>query len=185
VKDIAAIVEPAIDIRQLSRDIAREHVALQDADRKVESNATQGESLRKKQAEHRLEMGRLLIEAKKQVPHGGWYPFLEKLGIHKKSATEWMDAVKSEPTDDGSDLPKSRRARQAERAPSACNPSDADADVEPDETQPDPPEPFHILVDAGKLKDGIRRLLKGWPDKARQHIPELLRDLAGEIEVEC
>ena len=118
-RDIAAIVEPAIDIRQLSRDIAREHIALQDTDRKVEVNAAQGESLRERQTQHRLEMGRMLIEAKKQIPHGGWYPFLEKLGIHKKSATEWMDAVKSEPTDDGSDLPKSRRARQAERAPSA------------------------------------------------------------------
>ena len=171
-KDIAAIVEPAIDIRQLSRDIAREHVALQDADRKVESNATQGESLRKKQAEHRLEMGRLLIEAKKQVPHGGWLLFLRTLGILVRSAQDWTDLAKHvcklESVDVDSNLPTQRDVKAARREP-----------------EPDPPEPFHILIDAAKLKDGIRRLLKGWPDKARQHIPELLRDLAGEIEVEC
>jgi len=190
VKDIAAIVEPAIDIRQLSRDIAREHVALQDTDRKVEVNATQGESLRKKQAEHRLEMGRLLIEAKKQVPHGGWLPFLEKLGVARTSATEWMDLAKHVETKLPADtsagnLPSSRQVAAARREPESVGDEPDDQDVEPDETQPDPPEPFHILIDAGKLKDGIRRLLKGWPDKSRRHIPELLRDLAGEIEVEC
>ena len=144
-KDIVAIVEPAIDIRQLSRDIAREHVALQDADRKVEVNATQGALLRKKQAEHRLEMGRLLIEAKKQVPHGGWTPFLEKLGIPPRTATEWMDEFKSAHREGCADLPKSRKSRRADRAASdprtrdqPCD--DDDQDDEPDETQPDPPQ---------------------------------------------
>ena len=188
--DIAAIVEPAIDIRQLSRDIAREHIALQDADRKVEVNATQGESLRKKQAEHRLEMGRLLIEAKRQVPHGGWLLFLRGLGISSSSADDWRalastDLSKFPAAMSAGNLPSSRQVAAARREPEPVGDETDDQDVEPDETKPDPPEPFHILVDAGKLKDGIRRLLKGWPDKARQHIPELLRDLAGEIEVEC
>ena len=173
-KDIAAIVEPAIDIRQLSRDIAREHIALQDIDRKLEANQAQGDSLRARQRQHQLEMGRLLIEAKKQTPHGGWLPFLEKLGISTSSSDRWRDLAKHVeiefPEYPGSgNLPSHREVVAAARR----------------EPEPDPPEPFHILIDAGKLKDGIRRLLKGWPDKARQHIPELLRDLAGEIEVEC
>ena len=105
-RDIAAIVEPAIDIRQLSRDIAREHIALQDTDRKVEVNAAQGESLRERQTQHRLEMGRLLIEAKKQVPHGGWAEYLRPLGITSQRASEWTSLVKS-PTD--GDLPKSQK----------------------------------------------------------------------------
>ena len=68
-------------------------------------------------------------------------------------------------------LPSSRQVAAARREPEPVGDETDDQDVEPDETKPDPPEPFHILVDAGKLKDGIRRLLKGWPDKARQHIP--------------
>ena len=139
VRDIAAIVEPAIDIRRLARDIAREHIALQDTDRKVEVNAAQGESLRERQTQHRLEMGRLLIEAKRQVPHGGWLPFLEKLVIPARTATEWMDEFKSAHREDYADLPKSQKSRRAERAASNPQTRVQDQDDEPDETQPDPP----------------------------------------------
>ena len=141
-KDIIAIVEPAIDLRQLSRDIAREHIALQDADRKVEANTTQGDALRKRQAQHRLEMGRLLIEAKKQTPHGGWLPFLEKLGIAQSSAKEWMGLanhveIKKPPDTSGGYLPTRREVEAARRDP---EPVDIDID-EPSDEQPDPPEP--------------------------------------------
>ena len=141
-KDVIAIVEPAIDLRQLSRDIAREHIALQDTDRKVEANATQGDALRKRQAQHRLEMGWLLIEAKKQIAHGKWHEFLLPLGIPPRTATEWMDESKSAHRNNCADSPKSRKERQADRAASNSrtrNHGSVDEPVDIDE-QPDPPE---------------------------------------------
>ena len=35
-------------------------------------------------------LGRLLIDAKRGIKHGGWLPFLEKLGIADRTAREWM-----------------------------------------------------------------------------------------------
>jgi len=143
VRDIAAIVEPAIDIRQLSRDIAREHIALQDTDRKVEVNAAQGESLRERQTQHRLEMGRMLIEAKKQVPHGGWLLFLKALGISARASQEWIalgDYGKYAPTETGAHLPTRREVAAARREPESVGDEPDDQDDEPDETKPDPPQ---------------------------------------------
>ena len=162
--DIAAIVEPAIDIRQLSRDIAREHIALQDADRKVEVNATQGESLRKKQAEHRLEMGRLLIEAKKQVPHGGWLLFLRTLGILVRSAQDWTDLAKHvcklESVDVDSNLPTQRDVKAARREPEPVGDEPDDQDDEPDETKPDPPARKPTAEKAAQVIDLSQALTK-------------------------
>ena len=189
-RDIAAIVEPAIDIRQLSRDIAREHIALQDTDRKVEVNAAQGESLRERQTQHRLEMGRLLIEAKKQVPHGGWAEYLRPLGITSQRASEWTSLVKS-PTD--GDLPKSQKSRRAERA--ASNPHTRvqgaddetdDQDDEPDETQPDPPKsapkPKLDLVDQ-EAEQGreMERVYHTVLQKAKAMEPRVRRQFAREL----
>ena len=166
-RDIAAIVEPAIDIRRLARDIARDHIALQDTDRKVEVNAAQGESLRERQTQHRLEMGRMLIEAKKQVPHGGWLPFLEKLGIPARTATEWMDEFKSAYREDYADLTKSQKSRRADRAASNSRTRDQsaddepdDQDDEPDETQPDPPARKPTAEKAAQVIDLSQALTK-------------------------
>ena len=151
-KDIAAIVEPAIDIRQLSRDIAREHIALQDIDRKLEANQAQGDSLRARQRQHQLEMGRLLIEAKKQTPHGGWLPFLEKLGISTSSSDRWRDLAKHVeiefPEYPGSgNLPSHREVvAAARREPEPVDDEPDDQDDEPDETKPDPPQAKHPLI---------------------------------------
>lgn len=30
------------------------------------------------------------IDAKREIPHGGWLPYLEKLGIDKSTASNWM-----------------------------------------------------------------------------------------------
>ena len=140
-KDVSAIVEPAIDLRQLSRDIAREHIALQDTDRKLEANQAQGDSLRARQRQHQLEMGRLLIEAKKQTPHGGWLPFLEKLGISTSSFDRWKNLAKHVESEfpeypDSGNLPSHREVVAARREP---EPVDIDID-EPSDEQPDPPE---------------------------------------------
>ncbi len=41
-------------------------------------------------AEHALNAGRLLAEAKQACPHGGWLPFLKRAGVAERSAQRWM-----------------------------------------------------------------------------------------------
>ncbi len=41
-------------------------------------------------AEHALNAGRLLAEAKEACRHGGWLPFLKRAGVAERSAQRWM-----------------------------------------------------------------------------------------------
>lgn len=185
-RDIAAIVEPAADLRRLARDISREHVALQDIDRKLEANQAQGDSLRARQRQHQLEMGRLLIEAKKQTPHGGWLPFLEKLGISTSSSDRWRDLAKHVeiefPEYPGSgNLPSHREVVAARRNSGPV----VDID-EPSDEQPDPPKsapkPKLDLVDQ-EAEQGreMERVYHTVLQKAKAMEPRVRRQFAREL----
>ncbi len=89
-REIAAIAESAADVQHLAREIARAHVALQDHERALESSERKLEGLREEGARRRVDIGRLLIEAKRGIKHGGWLPYLEALGIGEDSARRWM-----------------------------------------------------------------------------------------------
>ncbi|MGE0403293.1 MAG: DNA N-6-adenine-methyltransferase [Kofleriaceae bacterium] len=87
--DIPAIVV-SVDVQQIARSIIKEHIALQDCDRQLEAAERKTDGLRQEQARRRVEIGRLLVEAKKGIKRGGWEPYLEKLGISSQRASEWM-----------------------------------------------------------------------------------------------
>lgn len=89
-RDPIAIVEPASDVKQIAREILAAHIALQDCDRALEAVESRAAGLREQQAQRRLELGRLLIAAKRGIKHGGWEPYLSKLGITSQRASEWM-----------------------------------------------------------------------------------------------
>lgn len=46
-------------------------------------------------SEHALNAGRLLGEAKEACRHGEWLPFLERAGVHERSAQRWMKLHRS------------------------------------------------------------------------------------------
>lgn len=47
-------------------------------------------------AERALEAGRLLLEAKKQIGHGGWLPWLrDNVGIHERTARRYLALAKA------------------------------------------------------------------------------------------
>lgn len=46
-------------------------------------------------AEHALNAGRMLCEAKDACRHGEWLPFLTRAGVHERSAQRWMKLHRS------------------------------------------------------------------------------------------
>jgi hypothetical protein len=49
----------------------------------------------------------------------------------------------------------------------------------------DEPEPFHVLIESGALREAICRLVAKWPSDQHRHVPQVLRDIADEIEGAC
>ena len=51
------------------------------------------------------------------------------------------------------------------------------------------PEPFHILIAVGELKEAVLRVVRKhaemWPESSRRHIPEVIRDIADEVTPEA
>lgn len=148
--ELAAVIEPALDIEEIDLAIDEENIAVRDAEENLE--------------QHRLELGRLLCVRRKTYPARAkdgepkWDDYLKEKSIPQQRSSESMELYRK------SLLPDSGNSNDA------------------DETEPDPP--FHILIDAAKLKDRVRRIAQSWPEPARAHVPELLRDLANELERE-
>lgn len=178
-RDAIAIVAPSIDVQQLAREIAKAHVELQDTDRKLEASEQKTEGLRQQQGRQRVEIGRLLVEAKSGVKHGGWLPYLEKLGIEARNAQRWMELsgyVESSKYD------TSQNVSYLNETPTLA---DAGIDKRPrksDSIGSEKTEPFHVLVASGRLRTSVTKIVESWPRESRRSIPGLLRDLADEIE---
>jgi hypothetical protein len=47
------------------------------------------------------------------------------------------------------------------------------------------PEPFHLLIESGRLRESIAKLIERWPVESHGHVPEILRDIADEVEGAC
>lgn len=189
-----AIVQPAIDIDQLSRSIMKEHIALQDDERSADAHEKKTASFRESATRRRLEIGRLLVEAKARVKWGQWEVYVRKLGIDPRNSESWIEEYKhldkSEPDNDGSDSPKSstRRQRQAQRKASSPR-------YRKDE-QPDPPEPsddddedtsqsepgLDVDQELYRLHRKIVAFAEKCPSSARQQIANELRQMANAIE---
>lgn len=89
-RDPIAIVESAADAQQIAREILAAIAAEQTAEAELKDAERKTASLRATQARRRVEVGRLLIDAKRVVKRGQWEPYLEKLGIASQRASEYM-----------------------------------------------------------------------------------------------
>lgn len=200
-REMAAIVEPAFDFEQNTRAILKEHIALQDDERNADAHERKSIGFREAAARRRLEIGRMLIEQKrsKKIAHGGWLPYLEKLGINERSAREWMALAghvetKSEPNQNGADLPTRREVNEARRqdAPTRTEQPTRPA---PREEQPDlpthaepprerTPEPPSIDIDRelSRIQDKLCAAAATVPRSVRTQIAHELRETARIIE---
>lgn len=186
-RDATVIIEPAIDINSLSRDLARGVIALQDIARKLDVNGQQGELLRRQDAEQRLANGRLLIAIKKTIGHGGWLSFLEKQGIADRTAREWMALAgfvlegKSAAVDIAADLPTTRQVAAARRTP------DADPLMQPDppssqQSRSTPAQEIDIDLELCRIHDKVRDFAKTIGARERRQVAHQLRETARYIE---
>lgn len=188
-REVAAIIEAAVDIQQLARAITKEHTALQDDERNADAHERKSTSYRESAARRRVEIGRLLVEAKRGIRHGGWLPYLEKLGIDRQRASEWMRLA--------------GHIEEQPKCPTSANgghlaaPTLADAgidkrprkrDEQPDETRKSLP-----IDEAASRALDIDRELSRWHQKivafaevvtpsARKQIANELRQMANAIE---
>lgn len=95
-RGVAAIIEPAVDIKRLTKQVSAAHVALQDAERAVVAAESRAGTAKDEAARCRFEVGRLLVEAKANTKHGEWLPFLESQGIDERCARNWMSVAAAE-----------------------------------------------------------------------------------------
>lgn len=199
-RDVAAIVAPAIDVEQIARSILKECIALQDCERRLVDAERKTDDLRKEQARRRVELGRLLIEAKRGIKHGGWGPYLERLGIERQRANEWMRLAGY--VEEQAKCPTSTNAGHLNDAPTLA---EAGIDKRPRksmqrEEQPDPPlhssyeeQEDDTQAEVERRAFDVDRELSRWhqkivafaevcPAAARKQIAHELRQMAQTIE---
>lgn len=166
--------EPVVDLARLTREIQVASIGLQDAERNVDEAEKKATNAREIAAQRRLDLGRLLVEARKAWPARGpkakgWGEFLVTVGIDQDAALRYMALAgyvqEISRTGDG--------VRETV-------PTYADAGI--DKRERKEPREFHILIDAGKFRSSVEKLAKKWPDSSRPHLPRILRELADEIE---
>lgn len=195
-RDAAAIIAPSVDIDQLARSILKKHIAIQDGEKQLASAEQKTESLRQEQARRRVEIGRDLIEAKGAIKHGGWLPYLEKLGIGDQSARDWMrlagwvEGSKSQPSTNGLDLaiPTRREVNEARKRDEQPDPApvldDWTREVEKRRTAVNAAADS-LVDDIGKLRDRANRWLSEVQDKgeslAASAPPDLRQQMAHEL----
>lgn len=199
-KEVAAIIAPSVDLDQVTREIQREHIALRDEERKLAAAETKTQSLREECARRRIEIGRRLIEAKKAIKHGGWLPYLEKLGIEARTASNWMreagfvEEFKSESRSNDSDLPKraldsfrlntrvaagiDKRPRKSDEQP------DPELVADNDRSTPVAALPPTIDIDRelSRIQDKLCAAASSMPASVRKQIAHELRETARIIE---
>lgn len=196
-----AIVEQSVDIEQLARSIARGFVEYQDGERALRDAERKTEGLRERQSQRRLDLGRQLIEAKRGIRHGGWLPYLEKLGIPQQTANAWMreagfieEQSKSPASANAGDLgTRSARVEAGiDKRPRKRDeePANLREDVQPaasDDEGDDPPV-LHASWrrDLSKALVGIDKMIMGyaksWPRRSRFDLAKTLRSVAERIE---
>lgn len=191
-RDAAAIIAPAVDLDQITRSILKEHIALQDDERNADAHEKKSIGYREAAARRRVEIGRMLIEAKRGIKHGGWLPYLEKLGIGERSARDWMALAghvetKSEPNQNGSDLERTPTRREVNEARKTAprdeqpDPPVVDED-DHDEPLPTPAPTLDIDAELSRIQNKICQFAESVPPKARKLIAHELRETAKLIE---
>ena len=195
-REVAAIVEPAIDMQKLARLIDAESIHIRDATAKAERL---GHSLRETHddiARHCIEQGRLLIAARRNWKSRGptakgWGEWLAQRGINDRTALDHMhragydDKVSATENGVAETHPTSRQVAAARKQE-----KDDEAIVVKAETQPDIPAPTPPIEAAPVLDIDARsseaRILSSllhtlgvvsreWPTEPQRLIAELRR----------
>lgn len=195
-----AIVESVVDIKQLSKRIAAAHIALQDADRVVDRVDAQAAGARAEQGRRRLELGEMLVEARKQWPARGpnakgWGEMLAIVGIEERTARNYMalsgyqevsetDSRVSEnarpPTYAEAGIDKRpRKSDDRPSPPKQATPSTASRSQGPAEPLVYRNDIDRALLTLNKTVIGYAR---AWPQKSRKQLARSLRDAATAIE---
>lgn len=190
----SAIIE-TVDINQIARDIMRDLVAYQDGERALAAAEKRTEGLREEQARRRIEIGRQLVEAKRGIRHGGWLPYLEKLGIAARTAQEWMaeagymDGAKNAANQDAAHLPSrvaagiDKRPRRRDEQPDRPRETAARAELVVE-------EPSSLFAswkhDLSRALVGLDKMIMGyaksWPKRSRSELVRTLRSVADRVE---
>lgn len=200
-REVAAIVESAIDLKRAAREIAAANVAVQDAERKFAADEERAEQCKEAAANSkrfadqcRLDLGRLLAETRKAWPargpnSKGWGEFLKTVGIEEQTARNYMALaghVEKFSKSDESDLeiPTQREvnaARRFERAGGSVEEVDSRA-AEATGTVVRAVPALDIDRELSRLSDKIIEAAKSFPKKGRAQLAHELREMARVIE---
>lgn len=205
---IPALIQPAIDIEQISKEIAakqaelkaKEEIEKRDQEAAEEAkeasisarnvSVVKAKTARKSKASadhERLELGRLLMQARKAWPERGpkakgWGEFLAKMGIEEQSARNYMQLAGyvniSKPDESGLEIPSRREIARAKRAPDAPEPVDTEDAI---------PQRLirTISRDIDNVLDGLLELAKKLNPVHREELASTLQralDLIGRLK---
>lgn len=197
-RDISAVIEPAESFEENTRAILRDHIALQDCEKKIGACESKTASLREEEQKLRIQLGRRLIAAKNsgEIKHGAWLPYIEKLGFADRTARAWMQEAgyvdKSAANGNAADL-DSRQASGVDKRPRKRKvrrdrpDEQPDAEDVPDENDGDPPPTnqgpdLDIDRELSRMSMKIVDYAKQWPRSARAQLAHELRELAKTVE---
>ena len=193
---IPAIVESAVDLKSIERQVQKAKIALDDADRLVDATGKSHESAVEQQRRARVEIGRQLVEAKRGCRHGEWLPLLERCGIDKSTAARWMQLAGFVETklltdSDVSNLPaptlrdagidKRPRKSELEREEQPDPVTDWTREVESRRAQPEAPS-LDIDRELSRIHDKVCSFAESIPTQYRKRIVHQLRETARLIE---
>jgi hypothetical protein len=195
VKPIPAIVESTVG--QVDREIHAALIALRDSEAAETAHDAKGEKLREKTARHRLEVGRLLVQRRKEWPARGpkakgWGEFLLRHGIDQDAALRHMrlagyveEISRTEP-DVRETIPTVREvnaARRAEVEPDPVDPRDDWArEVESRKAPPVQLATVDIDAELARINSKVLTAAKQWPARGRRALAHELRTMADLIE---
>lgn len=199
-----AIVD-TVGVNEVARSIARALVVYHDGERALQAAETKTAGLREQQAQRRLYIGRMLFEAKRDVPRGGWEPFIAKLGVSSQRASEWMrlvgfvESTKSPTSENAGDLDtptlrdagidkRPRKRDEQPDPPPRLERREAEASEEQDGDDSDDAPTLHASWrhDLSKALVGLDKMIMGyaksWPKRSRSDLARALRSVAERIE---
>lgn len=193
-------ISPAVDLDRLGREILAAQVALADAERAVRRDEDRAQASRADAAARRVELGKLLIQARGGWPRSGprargWGEFLVRQGIGEDSALRYMQlagyVVEVSRTDSDvrensaaptyADAGIDKRPRKSKPEP---EPDEPDEDEDDADDVPDPLASWQRNIDRALV--GLDKMIMGyaksWPKRSRADLAATLRSVAERIE---
>ena len=192
-RDVAAIVEPAVTLTQHERRITAAHVESEDATRQREQDVSRADASIENERRKHLAEGLLLVAARKAARHGEWLPMLARSGVDRATAFRrmslagWVDDSNVSHSESVKHLPGVRQLADVRKQSKIGSSA-----VDRDDTQPDPPprvdptsatHTADLDIDARSSESRILSSLlhtlgvvsREWPTEPQRLIAELRR----------